>query len=515
MALRAGGGGLRWVLKKDVHMRNLLSPVLLGRPFTSVKLAAMTVRGGAKKRGSTKLDEQGLAALDYLGTAAFAASGCLVAGEAGMDTLGCCFVGTITALGGGTVRDVLLGRLPVFWFRQTSMLGVSIVTSLVTFFASESLEVVGLLRADALFVGDTVGLGAFAVVGAQAALTVGSSLSVASVCGMLTATCGGLVRDVLCSRKNQGILYSGEREGALYAPTALMGGFLYSLLSKTLGLSQTLAIIVGVGATIGMRAAAYAFRVRLPQMPRYVISSEQESSPQPFLALSQEHLFVTAYGADRVGHVAALAECISLARANISASKIITIGNDIAFMMVVSAPSEVVASLGAALRKAGEERGLQISTSRIDNVAAPGADPGPQGHQKGFQRSRRARVELIGSDSPGLVHMVALFLANHRLNIQSMDSRVYSSTNSKLTVEKTKRTREQLGRVDEYGGSRSLVAREEGDRFFLTAIVNSLGDVDTDVINRELVELERKHNVRIQLCWLDEQPNETERPGIA
>jgi uncharacterized membrane protein YeiH/glycine cleavage system regulatory protein len=480
----------------------------------SVKLAAMTVRGGAKKRGGAKVVERwvpaGLAALDYLGTAAFAASGCLVAGEAGMDTLGCCFVGTITALGGGTVRDVLLGRLPVFWFRQTSMLGLSIVTSLVTFFASESLEVVGLLRADALFVGDTVGLGAFAVVGAQAALTVGSSLSVASVCGMLTATCGGLVRDVLCSRKNQGILYSGEREGALYAPTALMGGFLYSLLSKTLGLSQPLAIIVGVGATIGMRAAAYAFRVRLPQMPRYVISSEQESSPQPFLALSQEHLFVTAYGADRVGHVAALAECISLARANISASKIITIGNDIAFMMVVSAPAEVVSSLGAALRKAGEERGLQISTSRIDNVAAPGS----QGPQKGFQRSRRARVELIGSDSPGLVHMVALFLANHRLNIQSMDSRVYSSTNSKLTVEKTKRTREQLGRVDEYGGSRSLVAREEGDRFFLTAIVNSLGDVDTDAINRELVELERKHNVRIQLCWLDEQPNETERPVL-
>ena len=66
-----------------------------------------------------------LVALDYVGTAAFAASGCLVAGQAGMDTLGCCFIGTVTALGGGTVRDVLLGRLPVFWFKQVARIRIA------------------------------------------------------------------------------------------------------------------------------------------------------------------------------------------------------------------------------------------------------------------------------------------------------------------------------------------------------------------------------------------------------
>ena len=263
-------------------------------PWSSPRLSA--TRGHSSSGNATSVLDgvpSALVALDYLGTASFAASGCLVAGQAGMDTLGCCFVGTITALGGGTVRDVLLGRLPVFWFTQTSFLALSIGAALATFFASEPLEEAGLLRADALFIGDTLGLGAFAVVGAQAALSVGMPLPVASVCGMLTATCGGLVRDVLCTRKNQGILYSGEGEaGALYAPTALAGAALYSMLS-VLPVPQPLAILAGLGATVALRVVAYSYRVRLPAMKRF-ISPAQESAPQPGLALSQRHMFITA-----------------------------------------------------------------------------------------------------------------------------------------------------------------------------------------------------------------------------
>jgi uncharacterized membrane protein YeiH len=156
----------------------------LTRRFTTAPLAAPSV---GLLTASVPV---GLVALDYLGTAAFSASGTLVAGQSGMDTLGCCFVGGITALGGGTVRDLLLGRLPVFWFSQTSFLGLSIATSLATFYFSESLESLGLLRSDVLLYGDTIGLGAFAVVGAnaafysRAAVPTNASLGVVAVCGM-------------------------------------------------------------------------------------------------------------------------------------------------------------------------------------------------------------------------------------------------------------------------------------------------------------------------------------------
>ncbi len=467
-----------------------------------------------------------LIGLDFLGTAAFAASGCLVAGQAGMDTLGCCFVGTITALGGGTVRDVLLGRLPVFWMKQTSLLGVCIATCLATFFASDSLERVGLLRSDALQVGDTIGVGAFAVVGAQAALGSRKSLAVASVCGMLTATCGGLVRDVLCARKNQGILYSGEGESGLYAPTALAGAALYGLLKQGVGIHPNLAVLVGVGATVAMRAVACSCRVRLPPMRKFEPSAEMESAPQPQLLLSQSHLFVTAYGPDMLGHVAAISKCISHARANVSASKIITIGDDIAFMMVVSTPSDLVESLSKALNAVGSDRGLAVSINKIDNVAVKDA------HEKLAPRADvsalwRARIELIGTDSPGLVHLVSSLLAAHGLNIQSLDTRVYSSEwavhpgSGLRDVPQMDEARAELSPLlllqqqhqqgTEMSASRSLRAVAEGDVFCLSAIVSSATPPEMAFVNAEFARLERTHGVRLRLTCLStpSQPEPT------
>lgn len=450
--------------------------------------------------------------LDYLGTAAFAASGCLVAGDAGMDTLGCCFVGTITALGGGTVRDLLLGRLPVFWFTQTSFLAVSIATGLATFFATEPLESLGLLRGDALFLGDTLGLGAFAIVGAQAALSVGSGIAVSSLCGMLTATCGGLIRDVLCARRNQGILYSGEGEGgALYAPTALAGAAFYGGLVR-LAVAPPVAILLGVGATIAMRVAAFSYRVRLPPMQRYVTAA-QESTPQPALApLGQEHLFVTAYGPDQLGHVEALSRCISAARANISASKIITVGHDIAFMMVVSAPTEVVGSFRQAVREVGEQRGLSVNLSSIELPEGGGDAAATTVGRGAAARQYRARIELLGTDSPGLVSMVAALLSRHDLSIESMDTRVYSgdavdgdelaASASAEPRSAPPRLRQTISEHAETGVSRSLRTQAEGDLFCLSAIVSTDRHVDAAALATEIAKLERKHRVMLRLVWL-------------
>ena len=127
-----------------------------------------------------------------------------------MDILGCTMVGTITSLGGGgTIRDLLLGRTPVFWFREVEYLLLCVGTALCAFYAHDKLE--GPVAEEALWWGDTLGIGAFSVVGAQAAASVGMGPLVVPICGMFTATCGGLVRDVLCRRPPGVTLLGGAR----------------------------------------------------------------------------------------------------------------------------------------------------------------------------------------------------------------------------------------------------------------------------------------------------------------
>ena len=188
-------------------------------------LIAVPARRGLATTSANNLVPAALRGLDYVGTVAFAASGTMVAGHAGMDILGCTMVGTITSLGGGTIRDLLLGRVPVFWFKEIEYLLLCVGTALAAFYAHDKLE--GPVAEEALWWGDTLGIGAFSVVGAQAAASVGMGPLVVPICGMFTATCGGLVRDVLCRRPPK-LLYSAAQDspaaaGTLYAPAALSG----------------------------------------------------------------------------------------------------------------------------------------------------------------------------------------------------------------------------------------------------------------------------------------------------
>ena len=201
------------------------APMVAARaaPPRHVRLAVVAVPArGFAATSANNLVPAALRGLDYVGTVAFAASGTMVAGHAGMDILGCTMVGTITSLGGGTIRDLLLGRTPVFWFREVEYLLLCVGTALAAFYAHDKLE--GPAAEEALWWGDTLGIGAFSVVGAQAAASVGMGPLVVPICGMFTATCGGLVRDVLCRRPPK-LLYSAAQDspaaaGTLYAPVA-------------------------------------------------------------------------------------------------------------------------------------------------------------------------------------------------------------------------------------------------------------------------------------------------------
>lgn len=196
---------------------------------------------------------------DYIGTASFAYSGSLLAAGCGMDVLGSTLVGTVTAVGGGTIRDaVILNKRP-FWTDETEYLYICVATGCATFLAySGSAPGVDREEGALEFLTDTLGVGAFCVIGAMNGARAGVPGVVCAACGMATATFGGVVRDVLCKRDVR-ILHS---RAEIYATTAVAGAAAY-LVAGRLGLSVGARVGSGVGLAVGLRAWAATNGVRL------------------------------------------------------------------------------------------------------------------------------------------------------------------------------------------------------------------------------------------------------------
>jgi uncharacterized membrane protein YeiH len=195
------------------------------------------------------------------GTISFAASGTIVAGYAGMDSLGCTIVGAITATGGGTIRDILLGNFPVFWMAEVEYLWLILATVGVTFVMFDKYSKDALFGENGaiLYVSDTVGLGAFSVIGAQNAIRMGLPPLVCVVCGMITATFGGVFRDILCCKPAR-IVHSHTE---IYGVTALTGAVFYVGM-RALKFSPAVRICGGVLSAACMRHWASTYNVTLP-----------------------------------------------------------------------------------------------------------------------------------------------------------------------------------------------------------------------------------------------------------
>ncbi|MGY4802215.1 trimeric intracellular cation channel family protein [Teichococcus aerofrigidensis] len=185
-----------------------------------------------------------LAGLNWLGTAAFAAAGALTASRKRLDPVGFILIAAVTAFGGGTVRDVLLGR-PVGWLTTPGLALMVAGIAVLIFFTAHLLErrFVPLLWADAL------GLSVFAVLGAEAALMEGASPWAATLMGMATATFGGALRDVICGE----LPLILRRE--IYATAAALGAGAFVLLTAA-GADRGLAVCTGLALAFGLRAAA-------------------------------------------------------------------------------------------------------------------------------------------------------------------------------------------------------------------------------------------------------------------
>ena len=193
-------------------------------------------------------------ALDLLGTVAFAASGALAGVRKGMDILGVIVLGIVTATGGGVIRDVLLNDTPPFCFKNELYLYLAVAASIIVFLTPRSFE--RMKRAMLLL--DALGLGTFLVIGTSKALQFHLGFMGAVIMGAMTATCGGLVRDILSNE----IPLILQRE--IYASACIVGGALFYFLHQT-GLSSSVNLTISALAVIVIRVAAI---VRGWQLPR-------------------------------------------------------------------------------------------------------------------------------------------------------------------------------------------------------------------------------------------------------
>lgn len=192
--------------------------------------------------------------LDWFGLGIFAVTGALVASRKQMDIVGFALLGSVTGIGGGTIRDVLLGVEPVFWIKQPAYLLTCVAVACATFFLAHIPQ----HRYRYVLWLDAVGLALFAVTGAGLALSQGTHASIAVAMGVATATFGGIIRDILGGESP--IILRQE----IYITAALLGAAVFVGLMR-LGASQDISIVLGFLAAFALRAAALHWGLSLPR----------------------------------------------------------------------------------------------------------------------------------------------------------------------------------------------------------------------------------------------------------
>lgn len=193
--------------------------------------------------------------LSLLGGAVFAISGALAAGRKGLDWVGVIVLAGVTAVGGGTLRDLLLNRDQVFWIADPTHLWVILAASLATIAYCHFFKPpVGMLR-----VADALGLGMFAILGAQVAEAQGASPLIVVAMGVLTGTAGGVIRDVLAGEIP--LLFRASEP--IYSMACVAGLLVYIGL-QAVNVEPGVAALVGVFVIVALRFAAIAMKIRLP-----------------------------------------------------------------------------------------------------------------------------------------------------------------------------------------------------------------------------------------------------------
>ncbi|MCL4109128.1 UNVERIFIED_CONTAM: hypothetical protein GTU68_031040 [Idotea baltica] len=191
--------------------------------------------------------------LDLAGTFVFAISGALSASENKLDMFGVCAIALVTAVGGGTLRDILIGQHPVVWLSDHNYLLVVLAAVVLTYLFKRMI----LPLRTPMFLFDALGLSLFSIIGLEKAAGLGYAPVFAIILGMITATFGGVLRDTFCN--NVPLVFRKE----IYATAALAGATCFVLLVET-GIHRDLNLLISSSVVLAIRYFSARFKLSLP-----------------------------------------------------------------------------------------------------------------------------------------------------------------------------------------------------------------------------------------------------------
>ncbi len=192
---------------------------------------------------------------DYTGTMVFAISGTLTAANKRLDFFGATVIGFVTAVGGGTLRDMMLGDTPVAWMRTINYFLVILAGVLITILFSK--QVMKLRRT--LFLFDTIGIAIFTIIGLNKALEFGIHPALAVIMGIISAVVGGIIRDTLTNEVP--LIFKKE----IYATACIAGALIYLLLHY-FNVSEVVNQTITILTIIAVRIVAVRFNISLPRL---------------------------------------------------------------------------------------------------------------------------------------------------------------------------------------------------------------------------------------------------------
>ena len=197
--------------------------------------------------------------LDLIGTLAFAISGALVSIDKKMDLFGVFIITFVTALGGGTLRDVMIGRTPVGWMLNIDYIFVIITGFILTLLFKQLIEKFKIY----LFIFDTIGLGVFTLIGLEKGINIGLHPIICIALGTMTACFGGVIRDILCAEIP--VIFKKE----IYATICILGGITFFILRK-FNLNSDVLYLTTSLVIISVRVMAVRFKWYLPTLNKIV-----------------------------------------------------------------------------------------------------------------------------------------------------------------------------------------------------------------------------------------------------
>lgn len=192
--------------------------------------------------------------IDVLGTFSFAVSGAFLAMQKKLDPFGVLVLSFVTAIGGGTLRDILIGNVPVSWLRNETATIVIFSSAIATIFFGRFLK----QFTTTLFLFDALGLGLFTIIGIELGIEKNFSTGICIALGTITACFGGVIRDVLLN--DVPLLFRKE----IYALACVAGGMVYFLL-KTINLDENISKAICILLIFAIRVIAVRYKISLPQ----------------------------------------------------------------------------------------------------------------------------------------------------------------------------------------------------------------------------------------------------------